>query len=221
MPDFIPAPDDKFDQWAENLVTYLTGDPTAPARTAPEKLALTEGLDTWQTIYGRHTGAQTAASTAAQAKDDNRRAFETLLRHQVGDIQGDTATTDTQRTAMKVTVPKQGRTPVGEIASHPVLTKSDTSTRLRHRLFFADSDTPDSTAKPDGASFCEIRMTLGGEKPVNPETMPQLAMETRAPHRNDFDPGDEGKTAHYALRWLNTRGHPGPWSPVYSAIVPG
>ncbi len=93
--------------------------------------------------------------------------------------------------------------------------------RLRHRLFFADSETPTSSAKPEGAKFCEIRMTLGGDKPTDPDSMSQLAMESRSPHRNDFDPGDEGKTAFYALRWLNTAGDPGPWSPVYSAVVPG
>ena len=89
------------------------------------------------------------------------------------------------------------------------------------RSGFADSLTPEHSAKPAGAKFCEIHEQLAGPAPANPDTMPQLAMESRSPHRNDFDPGDEGKTAFYALRWLNTTGDPGPWSPVYSAVVPG
>lgn len=221
MPDAVPGPDDKFDKWIDPLVTYLTTDSTAPVTTPAQKQALQGALVPWQTDYAAHLKAQKAALTAAEAKDATRKRTEAVVRQIIGDIQRLPATTDAQRTAMQVTVPKQGRSAVGEIDTHPVLTKTDTSTRLRHRLFFADSDTPDSAAKPEGAKFCEIRMTLGGEKPANPETMPQLAMESRAPHRNDFDPGDEGKTAHYALRWLNTRGQPGPWSPVYSAIVPG
>ena len=46
-------------------------------------------------------------------------------------------------------------------------------------------------------------------------------MESRSPHRNDFDPGQEAQTAHYAFPWLNTTGTPGPWSPFYSLVVPG
>ena len=224
MPDFIPAPDDKFDTWGEALVTYLTADPDAPSLTTAVKNALTAGLAAWQTPYKAHVKAQIDANTIAQTKDDARTAFEALLAKDVGDIQRDDATTDTQRTAMQVTVPKAGRTSVSDIASYPVLTKTDTSTRLRHRLFFADSETPTTAAKPVGAQFCEIRMSLGtpgGTAPTDPNMLPQLAMESRAPHRNDFDPGDEGKVAYYAMRWLNTKGDPSPWSPIYTAVVPG
>jgi hypothetical protein len=221
MPDYIPSPDDGFDQWAQALVTYLTTDATAPSLTAAQKTTLTNAVTPWTAAYAAHLKAQQAAVTAAQAKDAARSTFEGILRQFIGDIQRAPATTDTQRTAMQVTVPKQGRTPVGEIESHPVMQRIDTSTRLRHRLFFIDSDTPDSTAKPAGAKFCEIREQLGGTAPTNPDTMPQLAMESRSPHRNDFQPGDEGRFAYYAMRWLNTTGDPGPWSPLYSAVVPG
>ena len=30
---------------------------------------------------------------------------------------------------------------------------------------------------------------------------------------------DGGKTAHYMLRWENTRGEPGPWSETASATI--
>ena len=61
-------------------------------------------------------------------------------------------------------------------------------------------------------------MPLGGTTLTHPDTIPQLAMESPSPHRNDFDPGQEAQTAHCAFRWLNT---PGPWSPLYSLVVPG
>jgi hypothetical protein len=46
-------------------------------------------------------------------------------------------------------------------------------------------------------------------------------LKSRSPHCNNFDPGDEGKTAYYALRWLNTKGDPGQWSQIYSLFVLG
>jgi hypothetical protein len=39
-------------------------------------------------------------------------------------------------------------------------------------------------------------------------------------YRADFEQTDIGKTVYFAMRWLNTRGKPGPWSQIYSATVP-
>src|SRR5450432_3693962 len=44
MQDYIPAPDDKFDQWANELITYLTTDPAAPVLSADASKALTGAL---------------------------------------------------------------------------------------------------------------------------------------------------------------------------------
>lgn len=96
----------------------------------------------------------------------------------------------------------------------------DTSTRGILRLFYADQTTPNSRAKPPGVQGCEIREQIGGTPPTNPNTMAYLATETRMPYRADFEPEDIGKTVYFALRWVNTRGEPGPWSQVYPAIVP-
>jgi uncharacterized repeat protein (TIGR03803 family) len=38
----------------------------------------------------------------------------------------------------------------------------------------------------------------------------------RTPYRADLDPNDVRKTAYYAMRWVNTRGNPGPWSEITS-----
>jgi hypothetical protein len=44
--------------------------------------------------------------------------------------------------------------------------------------------------------------------------MPFLALDTKTPYRADLDPNDVGNTAYYAMRWVNTRGNPGPWSEI-------
>ena len=79
---------------------------------------------------------------------------------------------------------------------------------------------PDSRAKPAGVQSCEIREQVGGTQPTDPDEMSLLAVETRMPYRADFEQTDIGKTAYFVMRWLNTRGQPGPWSQVYSAIIP-
>lgn len=65
-------------------------------------------------------------------------------------------------------------------------------------------------APPAGAKFRKIRLQIGAPAPADPAKMEALAMENRASNRNDFDPGDAGKTAYYALRWITQKGELGP-----------
>jgi hypothetical protein len=44
-------------------------------------------------------------------------------------------------------------------------------------------------------------------------------LDTATPYLKTFAGADAGKTAHYRLRWVNTRQEAGPWSPVYSATI--
>jgi hypothetical protein len=220
MPDYVPSGDDDFDLWARNFVAYITTDPTAPVTTAAQKAALTAAMAVWTPAFSTHNTAQAAAEVASRAKAMARVSTEKVLRGTVGEVQADTATTDVQRTAMKVTVPK-ARGPIGPVETYPMAQSVDTGTRLRHRIYFVDNETPEKLAKPAGAQYCEIRMQLAGTGPTDPDTMAPLALESRTPHRNDFDEGDEGKMVYYAMRWVNPTGEPGPWGPIFNVTVPG
>ena len=43
--------------------------------------------------------------------------------------------------------------------------------------------------------------------------------KARTPAVAEFTGPDGGKTAHYMVRWLSTRGEAGPWSETASATV--
>ena len=45
-------------------------------------------------------------------------------------------------------------------------------------------------------------------------------MATRGTEVVTFNNEEGGQTAHYRLRWMNTRGEAGPFSPVFSATIP-
>jgi hypothetical protein len=46
-----------------------------------------------------------------------------------------------------------------------------------------------------------------------------VALDTSSPYLLVHDPADAGKTAHYLLRWVNTRSQPGPWRETLSATI--
>ena len=53
----------------------------------------------------------------------------------------------------------------------------------------------------------------------DPATFRFLGVATRTPHITKFLLEARGKSAVYMLRWVSTRGTPGPWSDIASATV--
>ena len=47
------------------------------------------------------------------------------------------------------------------------------------------------------------------------------AVDRTSPYVMDFDSADAGKTAWWALRWVNTKAEHGPWSTTVSATIGG
>lgn len=99
-----------------------------------------------------------------------------------------------------------------------------------------DSETPLKLAKPHGVRGCEIWMKLvdhadtlptddAPDAPLgdpflsDPATFTYLGTATRSHHDTEFPLEARGKSAVYMLRWVSTRGTPGPWSEIATATV--
>lgn len=216
--DYIPSSDGDFNAWLQNFVNYVVTNSVDLGVSAGEVTALRNARTDWVSQYAANGTAQAAATSARQAKDDSRDNAESLLRPLVGGLQSRTTVTDAQRQAMGITVRATTRTAVGPPTTKPVAT-IDTSQRLRHTISFFDELTPDSRAKPDGVQGCEIWTKIGNSAPAGPDDVKYLALDTRTPYLTEFDAADAGKTAYYMLRWVSTRGEPGPWSQTVSATI--
>ena len=144
-----------------------------------------------------------------------------MIRQLNAIIQADPIVTDTTREAAGLPVHKTSRTPTPIPQTRPVLYRVDNE-HLLQRLWFSDETTPGSKARPKGVSLCEIRQTLaapGATAPTDPGAMPLLALDTKSPHRTDFEAADVGQTAYYCQRWVSTTGQPGPWGMITSYPV--
>ena len=221
MADFIPDADADYNNFVTTLAAYIAANPTALAVPAALQNALGDGATNWTNAYdaalaGRHTYEGLLA-----AKDTQQTALTAIIRQLNNLVQANTGVSDATRAAAGLPVHKTTRTPAPDIETHPVLYRVDND-HLLQRLWFSDSATPGSKAKPTGAAACEIRQALvapGGAAPTDLDAMPFLALDTKSPHRTDFTLADVGKTAWYVQRWTNTRGVPGPWGPLTSYVV--
>jgi hypothetical protein len=76
------------------------------------------------------------------------------------------------------------------------------------------------TAKPKGVHGAEIAHAVLHEPPADWSQLTNSSFDTRTPVQFSFPGEQRGHTFYFALRWENTRGDKGPWSEIYSAIIP-
>jgi len=74
-------------------------------------------------------------------------------------------------------------------------------------------------AKPSGVQSAEIWYLVGPTPPTDPAQCRFAALDTATPYLLQHDPADGGKLAHYLLRWVNSRGEPGPWSETVTTTI--
>ena len=164
-------------------------------------------------------------------------------------VQGFPKTADADRANICNTECDTGRTPTKALATRSqVLIKladrlqhtlrPSAAPRSKH-----DEATPLRRARPEGVKRCEVWMKLVEYSQTLPQrdgfaaaqpsdervlidsfltdlaTFRFLGVATRTPHTPKFSFEARGKSAVYMLRWVSTRGTPGPWSEVASATV--
>jgi len=218
MPDFIPGADGDFDSFQEVFVAYVVANAVALGIDPADATALGTAQSAWAGSYSAHSTAQAAAQSMRQLKDDSRGDLESSIRTLARQIQANPAVSDAQREAMGLTVADTTPTPVVTASTRPVVTV-DSSERLRHVIAFTDEATPTKKAKPKGVMGAEIWVKIGDPAPTDPSELTFLSVDTRTPYTVDYDGADGGKTAHYMLRWVNTRDEKGPWSETASATI--
>jgi hypothetical protein len=129
------------------------------------------------------------------------------------------AVTNEDRVNLGLTVPDTHPTPVPTPDTMPVVDVIDSSVIMRLTLHFKDSHRT-SRAKPFGAHGVEIRWGILDTTPTTTNELVHSEFSTRSSHTFIFDENQRGKTVWFRLRWENTRGEKGPWSELYSAIIP-
>ena len=219
MADYLPQGDPEFDGWFETFYTSVSGDLVGWHMVAGDLVPITNAKNKWDTDYAAHLAEVEIAKAMRATKDNSKAAAKDVVRPFVRAKQEDPDVLPATKLAAGVPERDETRTPIAAPTTPPVITGVDTSQRLQHTIRWADSTTPQSKAKPKGVHGAEIRVKIGGPPPTGPDECVFTALDTATPHLKEFDAADAGKTAHYMLRWVNSKGDPGPWSATVSATI--
>jgi len=87
-------------------------------------------------------------------------------------------------------------------------------------VVYADSSTPNKHHKPHGVAFAEIWYKVGDTIPAIPAECTERFSATRSHEPLVFAPEQRGQICYVFARWVNKNGKTGPWSNLYSAMIP-
>jgi hypothetical protein len=76
---------------------------------------------------------------------------------------------------------------------------------------------------PPGGATLEVAASPRRElvkPPVTGEELPHSHFTRRKRERMDFSQEESGKTIYFCVRYENAKGEPGPWGPIFSAVIP-
>lgn len=219
--NYIPAKDEDFNLWQANFAIQINVNARATRLGIP-----TEKLTTLQDLQGEWTDAfllasqpSTRTSLAVEQKKRARADYEAFLRALMRQyIANNEQTTDDDRIALGLPIPKTTRTPAPVPVTYPDYT-IDTSVIRQLTIHFHDQSKANK-AKPSGVHGAEILWAIRDTPPAAIEDLARSGFDTHSPFTLSFDENQRGKTVYFCLRWENTRGIKGPWSEIGSAIVP-
>jgi len=238
----IPRADGDFATWAEQHFESVEKFWSVNGLDGSDLTPLEKARSAWLPAYTKSVQAQAALDAALEAKRDARAKYESAIRPVSAFIQTFFKTTDADRATIGITVRDTSGTPTKAPATRPQVSIK-LADRLQHTLRITDEATPLRRARPEGVMGCEVWMKLvdysqtlpqrdGTAAPQpsderalidpflgDPATFRFLGVATRTPHITKFPLEARGKSAVYMLRWVSTRGTPGPWSDIASATV--
>jgi hypothetical protein len=76
---------------------------------------------------------------------------------------------------------------------------------------------------PSGGATTEAALSVKRELikvPVSGEELPHSRFTRRKKEMFDFPQEDSSKTVYFCVRYENAKGEPGPWGPIFSAVIP-
>jgi hypothetical protein len=218
--DFIPANDRTFLQWVINFLKQLNAMLTRIGFPTSEYQLLSTQRDDFATKLALSEEPATRTKVTIANKNVARRLLEKTIRLDIKEfLNFNRALTDGDREALGLPVYKTTRTPASIAERHPDFDVYTGEIR-RLDIHFFDQEKDHTKAKPEGQHGAEIRWAICETPPEIIDDLVHSAFDTRTPFTLDFDENQRGKTVYFALRWENTRGLKGPWSPIIPAIIP-
>jgi hypothetical protein len=212
----FPSKEDELNTYFKLVVAYITLHYSRLHVSESDKTLINELYDEWFILYPLSQNLYTRSTMIVANKNRLRDSLIIALRTVFADIPTSVLTLQ-DRMTLRLTERKSTRS-APKIPTRYPLGQIYTGNFYQHTLYFTDED--GSLGKPKGVRGCQIWCKVG-EPITDLKELTFLGTCSASPFLHKFALSDAGKTVHYRLRWENTRGEAGPWSPAVRATVSG
>ena len=215
----------KFNDQAKRTLEYLLANravlgfaANTPAGEWLDKVLLPAYI-AYNTRYDAWKDPATRTSPDMQMLENAEKDFQVLYRQLHGTLKAATYVDDAALIHMGF--PARG-TSTGEPS--PVATEPPTVNvildRVRTIVIEFGNAATGKKGKPRGQHGPECKYVISDHPITNLDDLIHSTFDTNSPLVLEFREEDRGKTVYFALRWENTRGEKGPFSVIFSAMIP-
>lgn len=216
---YIPYSDEGFQTWAVNFRDRLNANAALYGLVPADAAAVTVVVDDFVAKFALASQPITRTSQAISDKDVARATAETLLRQYAIDVKYDQGVTDGDKINLGVRPVNPNREPIDCPQTSPLLSII-ANTPGSQTVRYSDTTTPDSRAKPFGASELQLFMAVTDTEGASFADAQFYGKFTKNPIGVEFTADQNQKIATYWARWASVKGETGPWSlPISMAIA--
>ena len=216
--DYIPRNDEGFRSFLVNFSNLISENPAMYGLGQSDADIIAGHKQAYSELFELCQSAKTRTSGVIAQKDAARASAVAACRLYGQMIKGSPAVDNQAKIELGLRVDAT-RTPIPAPESAPVLTLKGVKSG-EHVLTYADENTPESKAKPPGASNIEIYRYVGAQATADPEQATFVGAFSRNPIKQSFSAAEANRTVTYFARWRTARGLVGPWSaPIAMGIA--
>jgi hypothetical protein len=218
--NYIPNKDWDFLKWIVTLLKYLMSRTTKFNFPKDDYDQLEHEKD----IYAQklEVANEPATRTPVNVKSKNiaKKVLDKHIRKSVKEhLINNSLLTEDDLVLLGLPVHKTSHTPAPVAAEAPDFDID--SSLIRHLIIhFFERGSDHTKAKPAGQHGAEVCWAISDTPIVDVEDLIHSSFDTRTPLDLEFKGRDRGKAIYFALRWENTRGLKGPWSPIQNTVIP-
>lgn len=201
------------------LSAATMADPGGYSLTTAMTDELKNELTAFASELNAYDQAQAAEAAALQAKNARRKKVIGVAREQMRLMRATPDITDEK--LAEANLDAYDRTRTGSAAPTTAPIGYVDYGKLKHTIYFRDSATPDSEAKPKGMKGCEIWRFVGDAAPAAESDLDFVTLDSASPYVAFYQMADAGKKVFYQLRWVSNGDQKGEWSETIEATING
>jgi hypothetical protein len=222
-PSYIPATDSGFLAFLVNFSALITANPTDYGLTAGNATTISGQLAIFEPALALATDPSTKTPVTVAAKDAARVNAIAIVRPFAQAVAKNPAISDALKIGLGLNPPNTSPSPIPPITVAPAI--SLVSAQIGSQtLNIRNPETPDSKAKPAGASGIQLFRSVGTTHATDPAQCSLHAVATKTPLNVGFEPSESGKKVTYFARYVTPSGpggkqQEGPFSAPLNATI--